>query len=129
MFKVFAFIMLAGLSACAADETIARFVDPNAEFHLIELDGRAFDATATIQFSAAGEVVGQTPCNRYFAQQSLPYPWIKIDGIGATRMACPDLPLETAFLLALGKMTLAEAVGTTLILSNDAGRKMVFEAR
>lgn len=54
MFKVFAFIMLAGLSACAADETIARFVDPNAKFHLIELDGRAFDATATIQFPAAG---------------------------------------------------------------------------
>lgn len=44
-------------------------------------------------------------------------------------MACPDLPLETAFLSALGEMTLAEAVGTTLILSNDAGRKMVFEAR
>lgn len=117
------------LAAYAPDESISKFVDPVAEYHLIELDGAPFTGRATIQFSEEGRVNGQAPCNRYFATQSVPYPWFALEGIGATRMACPDLDLESAFFEALEGMTLAEVAGDTLILSNSAGRQMVFEAR
>lgn len=124
-------ILLIGvlMAGCARDESISKFVDPQSEYHLVELDGVAFTARATIAFPEQGRVVGQAPCNRYFATQSVPYPWFAIEGIGATRMACPDLAAETMFFDALEGMTLAEAVGNTLILSNSVGRQMVFETR
>jgi heat shock protein HslJ len=120
---------LAFLNACAGDESIAGYVDPSAEYHLVEIDGEAISLWTTIAFPAAGEVVGQAPCNRYFATQTAPYPWFSVDGIGATRMACPDMAAETAFFTALQDMTLSEASGDTLILSNSDGRQMVFAAR
>lgn len=122
-------IGLTSLSACAADESISKFVDTSAEYALVEMDGMPFVAKATIAFPEEGRVVGQAPCNRYFAQQTVPYPWFGLEGIGATRMACPDLAIETAFFNALEGMTLAEVSGDTLILSNSLGRQMVFAAR
>ncbi|MFB1024000.1 MAG: META domain-containing protein [Octadecabacter sp.] len=122
-------IPLAFLNTCAGDESIAGYVDPSAEYHLVEIDGEAINLRATITFPSAGEVVGQAPCNRYFATQTVPYPWFSLDGIGATRMACPDMAAETAFFTALQDMTLSEASGDTLILSNSDGRQMVFAAR
>jgi heat shock protein HslJ len=122
-------IPLAFLNTCAGDESIAGYVDPSAEYHLVEIDGEAINLRATITFPSAGEVVGQAPCNRYFATQTVPYPWFSLDGIGATRMACPEMAAETAFFEALEDMTLSEASGDTLILSNSDGRQMVFVAR
>ncbi|SMX39786.1 META domain-containing protein [Octadecabacter ascidiaceicola] len=116
-------------SACFPDESISGFVEPTAEYHLVEIDGAPFDGTATIAFPEPGRVAGQAPCNRYFAAQTADYPWFALDGIGASRMACPDLNLESAFFTALEDMTLAEVSGDTLILSNTGGRQMVFVAR
>jgi heat shock protein HslJ len=116
------------LTACSPDEGISNFIDKDTEFRLVELDNTPFVARATIQFPDAGEVVGQAPCNRYFATQSVPYPWISIDSIGATRMACPDMAAEAAFFAALTDMTLVAVQGRTLILSNSSGRRMVFQA-
>ncbi len=117
------------INGCATDETIAGFVDPSAEYHLVEIDGAPLGADATIAFPVTGQVVGQAPCNRYFATQTEFYPWFGLDGIGATRMACPDLDAETAYFAALETMTLAEVAGNTLILSNTDGRTMVFVLR
>lgn len=122
-------IPLAFLNTCAGDESIAGYVDPSAEYHLVKIDGEAINLRATITFPSAGEVVCQAPCNRYFATQTVPYPWFSLDGIGATRMACPEMVAETAFFEALDDMTLSEASGDTLILSNSDGRQMVFVAR
>lgn len=124
------FLMVAGvlaLSGCLRDETIAGFVDSAVTYHLVEMDGAAFAQRATIAFPEPGRVTGKAPCNSYFAIQSVPYPWFALEGIGATRMACPDLPAEAAFFDALEGMTLAEVSGATLILSNSLGRQMVFE--
>ena len=122
-------LSLIALTACQQDESVSKFADPMAEYHLIELDGVAFTSRATIAFPKEGEVVGQAPCNRYFATQTVPYPWFALSGIGATRMACPELEAESAFFAALEDMSLVEIVGPTLILTNEAGREMVFEAR
>ena len=130
MLRVLSLVLpLSMFSACAADESISKFVDPTAQYHLVELDGEPFTAMATIAFPEAGQVIGQAPCNRYFATQTVPYPWFGLDGIGATEMACADLPAEAAYFAALADMTLAEVVGDTLILSNPTGRQLVFQAR
>ena len=130
MFKfISAFPAFIFASACVPDERVASFIEPTVEYYLIDLDGAPFDGTATISFPETGKVVGQAPCNRYFAAQTEPYPWFSLEGIGATRMACLDLNLESAFFAALEEMTLSEVSGDTLILSNTDGRQMVFVAR
>ncbi|MDB4213728.1 META domain-containing protein [Octadecabacter sp.] len=130
MLKIIPLLIVATvLSACSRDESISKFADPLAAYHLITLDNMAFSARATISFPEEGRVMGQAPCNTYFAMQSVPYPWFALEGIGATRMACPDLAQESEFFGALEGMTLSEVIGDTLILSNSVGREMVFVAR
>ncbi|WP_299348276.1 META domain-containing protein [uncultured Shimia sp.] len=116
---------LLAVSGCKKDETVAGY-DGGKTWSLIELDGQAFDARATLVFGDDGKITGQAPCNNYFATQTEPYPWINISAIGSTRMACPELEKETQFFTALEDMTLAEVTGDVLLLSNDAGREMAF---
>ncbi|WP_237096223.1 META domain-containing protein [Nereida sp. MMG025] len=115
--------------ACQNDETLSAYGAAGKTWVLTELDGAAFPARATLEFPQAGELAGQAPCNRFFGAQTVPYPWFKAENIAATKMACPDLPAEGQFLTALSEMTLSEVLGDTMILSNDAGREMVFKAR
>lgn len=119
----------AALLGCAQDESIAKFANPGSAYTLVSVNGTPFPALATIAFPTPGQVTGQAPCNRYFARQTVPYPWFGLEDIGATRMACADLEQETAFFEVLGAATLAEISGPSLILSNTAGLSMVFEAR
>ena len=113
--------------ACEEDESISGYVSSESVWKLSALDGAAFSTNATISFPEPGRVEGQAPCNQYFGNQQAPYPWIALSEISATKMACPDLPAETNFLKALEEMTLVEVSGDTLILSNDAGREMIFK--
>ena len=115
------------LTACLKDETVSGYAADSVVFRLIEVDGQPFAERATISFPEAGKVSGEGPCNRYSASQSVPYPWIEITGLMATKRACPELAQEAAFLDALESMTLVEAAGDMLILSNDAGAQMVFQ--
>jgi len=122
-------ILALGLTAvCQNDETVTAYTDGTTDFTLVSIDGKSFPATATIDLSEVGRISGQAPCNRYFATQTAPYPWFAIGPVGATKMACADLASEGAFFEALGVMALAEVVGKTLILTNDTGREMVFQA-
>ena len=119
------FLMLA---ACAGDETISGYADPDAEYRLSEIDRASFPAMATIRFPAVGRIEGDAPCNSYTARQSVPYPWFSAGNLVATDRGCAALADEAAFFDALLAMTLAEVQGGTLILSNEAGREMVFRA-
>ena len=125
--KHYALIALVALTACK-DETISGYSTEGATWVLNSIDGVPFTASATISFPEAGKIVGQAPCNRYFGEQTVPYPWFSAQKIGNTKRACPDLPAETEFFNALKDMTLSESVEGTLILSNDTGREMVFKA-
>lgn len=113
------------LSACK-DETISGYADAGAVWSLVELDGTAFPASATLSFPEKGRIAGQAPCNTYSGTQTAPYPWFETGPILSTKRACPDLNAETAFFAALSVMSIAEVSGGTLILSNEAGREMVF---
>ena len=116
-----------GLPGCT-DETISGYADPDATYRLTEIDGKPFIASATIAFRTEGRAEGSAPCNSWSANQNAPYPWLELGPIAATKRACPDLASETQFFDALGQMSLAEVQGPILILTNDAGREMVFSA-
>lgn len=119
---------LLALAACGPDETITGYTGGAGIYTLTELNGTAFTANATLDLSVTGEVSGQAPCNSFAGQQTAPYPWFAVDALRVTRRACPDLASETAFLQALERMTIAEVLGTTLILSNTDGEEMVFQS-
>ncbi len=119
--------MLAGLFSCA-DETLTGYGAAETRWVLQEVDGTPFEARAVLEFPEEGALRGEAPCNTFQGAQSAPYPWFKAENVAVTRRACPELEAETVFLSALSEMTLAEVGQGTLLLSNDAGRKMVFEA-
>lgn len=120
--------LIAILSACGPDETLTGYGSPDAVYVLRSMDDTPFAARATLLLVAPEQISGQAPCNSYTAPQRVPYPWFEAGPIAATRMACPDLAAEAAFLAALAEMQFAEVLGDTLILSNDGGREMVFQA-
>lgn len=117
-----------GLGMCDKDETVARYGAADREWVLLELDGTAFPARATLGFPETGKIAGDGPCNRYSGVMTTPYPWFDVGQVISTRMACPDLQAEAAFFKALSEMTESEVAGDTLILRNEAGREMVFTA-
>ncbi|MBS8226253.1 META domain-containing protein [Vannielia litorea] len=112
------------LATACADETLTGYA--SGVYRLEEIDGTRFEWGATLDLTEEGRIAGQAPCNRYSAAQEAPYPWFQPGPIAATRMACLHMNGEAAFFEALGEMTLAEASGPVLILSNEAGREMVF---
>lgn len=116
------------LSACLADETISGYADTAATYRLQSMNGLPVAARATISFPEEGVVAGQAPCNSFSASQTAPYPWFQLGPMRVTRMACPNLDVEQAFFRNLAQMTLAEVGGAVLILSNEAGDEMVFQA-
>ncbi|MEO0485439.1 MAG: META domain-containing protein [Pseudomonadota bacterium] len=122
-------LALLALSACARDESVARFVPPDTVWELRELDGAPWAHPATISFGTGGAVLGRGPCNSFTARQQVPYPWFELRAIAATKRACPALAAEAVYFAALQEVTLVEVSGPVLLLSNDAGRRLVFRAR
>ncbi len=115
------------LMGCAPDESISAYVVTDSPYTLTEFNGEPTQISATIEFGADGKFSGRAPCNRYFGVSEDPYPWVKIESIGATKMACPALAEESNYFAALRSMRLAEASGPVLILSNDAEESLTFE--
>ena len=114
--------------ACA-DETLSGYADPETTYALAEVDGQIVDYIATLTFPTEGEIQGRAPCNKFVAAQTAPYPWFAMGGARITHRACPHLDRERAFLAALRDMTIAEVTGPVLILTNDDGREMIFNAQ
>jgi heat shock protein HslJ len=127
--KFIVLVLLLILPACIKDETVSGYTDTETVWRLVEIDGIATDQTVTIQFPEEGRFTGQAPCNRYFGAQTVPYPWFKAETIGSTKMACPDLAAKVAYFKALTAMTLIKVSGDSLLLTNDAGGSLFFEAQ
>lgn len=124
----YSFLLLFGLSFCESDETVTGYGAAGSVWKLTSLNGAEFTAEATLEFGEEGKFFGKAPCNVYNGTQTADYPWFETGPIAATQMACPELEAETAYLRALDAMTIAEVVGDTMILSNEDGGEMVFEA-
>lgn len=122
--RVLALLLL--ITACQRDETLTAY-GAEGTWRLTHMNDQAFTATATISFSADGQVQGAAPCNTYGAQQTAPYPWFTLGPIRATKRACADLTAEQDYFAALTKMTLVEVSGDVLILSNDDDETLQFK--
>lgn len=116
------------LISCREDETVAAYGGAEQQWHLVEIDGNRFNARATVIFPEPGKIAGQAPCNTFSGTVTAPYPWFETGPLAATRKACDDLAAETRFFQALEEMAFSEVSGKAMILSNDKGREMVFEA-
>ena len=119
-------LLLSLFTVGCSDETISGYADRKAVYRLTEIGGEPFPAKATISFPEEGRAVGQGPCNAWSAEQSVPYPWIDLGPIVATRRACPDLEAEAKFFEELAGVSLAELSGEVLLLSGEV--EMVFRA-
>lgn len=119
--------LLSGMS-CQADETVRAYGAGEASWRLIELDGKPFTANATLSFPEEGRIGGRGPCNGFSGTMTLPYPWFKTGPLLSTRRACPELRQEQLYFTALGAMSQIEVLGDVMILRNEAGREMVFNA-
>jgi heat shock protein HslJ len=116
------------LASCLKDETISGYADPTTVYQLIEMDGNAVATKATISFPNEGLVKGEGACNSFSANQTAPYPWFELRAIRATRAACPELAHETAYLKRLSESATIEVSGDILILRDEAGNELVFNA-
>jgi heat shock protein HslJ len=107
------------------DETVSGYAAPGP-WRLVELDGTAVPPGTTLRFPAEGRVEGTLPCNTFRAQQTAPYPWFILSHFEVGSERCEARPLEERIVHALASVTLAEAQGPVLILTNDEGRELVF---
>lgn len=80
----------------------------------------------TLDLREPGQAAGQGPCNRWFATVEGTLPTFRLTGIGATRMACPDLAAETAFLATLSRVTRAQVQEGMLVLEGPGGEMLQF---
>ncbi len=120
------FLML--VSACRDEGSPAAYSATDKVWQLVELDGKAFDAKATLTFPEAGRIAGTTPCNQYNGAMTAAYPKFETGPIAATKRACIDMAQESAFLAGLGAATTSDLSNDTLTLSNADGLKMVFKS-
>lgn len=115
------------LTGCRGDDATRAF-GPDRVWTLKQLNGTPFAARAKLTFPTTDEIAGVGPCNRYFGAMNTAYPQFSAGPIGSTRMACPDMAAETAFLAALEVATQAEATSDTLTLTGPNGLTMVFKS-
>ena len=95
------------------------------DWHLVGLEGQEIGWTASLRFEG-DKVAGKAPCNRWFGTNAAALPTVAIVGIGATKMACPDLAAESAYFEALQAMQRAELDQDHLFLIGPEGRIMEF---
>ncbi|MFO7856359.1 MAG: META domain-containing protein [Paracoccaceae bacterium] len=99
------------------------------------LRGEPFEARAVMAFGEdeIGEPLlrGEAPCNSFrgiYGVQSPEGGMFDAGPLAATRMACPELDAETAFLSALQSAVEAEIEDGRLILRGPEGAEMTFVA-
>ena len=74
----------------------------------------------TLEFNAADTMVaGRTNCNRFFGRYELKGKKLEFENMGMTRMACPDMQYEDAFVRMLDEVDRYEIVGSELKLYDD----------
>ena len=118
---LFAALALAACVTPALSEDEIAGVD----WHLVGLEGQTVDWAASLRIEG-DKLSGKAPCNRWFGTNTVALPAVAIQGIGATKMACPDLAAESAYFETLQAMQRAELDQGHLYLIGPEGRIMEF---
>lgn len=134
MKKIFAAaVLLVAMAACGGSQKKELKLE-DSSWKLVRMDSipaKAISAEAdafTLSFSAADTMVsGRTNCNRFFGKYELKGRDLSFENLGMTRMACPDMQYEDAFVRMLDEVDRYEISGTTLKLYDD--KKVIAEFR
>ncbi len=127
MKRFFPFLGILILTACAPNETLVKYGGADHVWRLVELDGNPVNFPNEIQFGPPNNVLGKGPCSTFSAKQGAPYPWFELEGINAQPSeTCTWMAQEDRLFSALQDMQIVEISGPNMVLSNDAGREMVF---
>jgi heat shock protein HslJ len=114
--------------SCDSQKKLAQEQDPAAlyarSWKLIELDGTPIGATNKephmILQPAENRVSGNGGCNSFFGTFEHPaFSRIKFSAIGSTKMACPNMEVETRFFQALEQANNYTIKEDTLSLRKD----------
>lgn len=112
-------VMLA-LTGCASA--------PSASWRLEAMNGGPVTMNVTSDLVQRGRIAGQGPYNRYFGDRSGIAPAYAVSALGATEMACPELPLEADYFAVLHTATQQRAAEGRLVLTGQVG-ELVFNRR
>lgn len=135
MKKIFAAAaLLLAMTACGGSQKKALPLE-GTTWKLAKMEAipaKAVDAEAdffTLQFSAADTLVsGRTNCNRFFGKYEKQDGKLEFGNLGMTRMACPDMQYEDAFVKMLDEVDRFEIKGAELTLFDDHKALAVFKA-
>lgn len=84
----------------------------------------------TLTFPETGtSFTGKAPCNNIFGTIQLNGYSIRFQGIGATKMACPDIEKETAYINLLETRISAFTIESDKLYLRDGISNIVFECR
>ena len=127
-------ILMVGCCHCRSYQKKTRRPLVGTEWQLIQLGGETIqpqEGSFTVTLSADnGQITGVGACNRL----SGPYKSdekrsLKIGPLASTRMACPDLKREQAFIQALESATHYDMDGPMLLILSNGELKAVFQAK
>ncbi|MET6997451.1 META domain-containing protein [Chitinophaga defluvii] len=106
------------------------------EWNLVELEGQAVDTSTTahvptILFTQDGHrVSGHAGCNRMMGSFTFSGSnQIKLGPMASTKMACPDMKMEDAYLKALDKVDNYSFENGNLLLNNEKTPVAKFAAK
>lgn len=125
-------VLLLGLAACGGRHD-AKLEGTTWKLSSMEgIPAEAIDREAdffTLEFNAAEKTIsGRTNCNRFFGKYEVKGDKLGMKNMGMTRMACPDMQYEDAFVGMLDRTNRYEIHGTELTLYNDKTSLAVFKA-
>lgn len=116
-------LALVAATVCAAQ---AQDILSDTIWRLESVTGDPVTAEVTLQIAADGTVSGTASCNQYTGQNTAALPEFSLGPMAVTRMACPDMTTEAAYLAALELITRAEIQDEKLVLTSVDGDQMVF---
>ncbi len=135
MKRVFAAaVLLLAMTACGGSQKKALSLEGTL-WKLSEMKGipvTAIDAEAdffTLQFNPADTMVsGRTNCNRFFGRYVVKDSQLTFENMGMTRMACPDMAYEEAFVQMLNGVDRYAVEGKELKLYGEDRPLATFRA-
>lgn len=109
-------LVLVGCAKVASDKYKAR---PLASLVGSEWGPAAQATEQFIGFRSGGELVGFGGCNRFFGTYEQSGQSLKIGALASTKMACPDLDREQAFMAKLQDVRRVEATHLSMTLYGE----------
>ncbi len=100
-------------------------VESNWEVEYVYSDGAEIappaEHEATLAFLKDSRIAGTTGCNRFFGDFTAQEGNLKLENVGSTRMMCPDMAFETAYLGAIANSVAYTVSNDELALKDNNG--------